>query len=68
MSKTCVTCKFEPAWEEVGRDSGDYPQLEGVCRAPKAVCDDRRTITMDTEYMMPDWGRSHECQMWEPKT
>jgi hypothetical protein len=67
MGKTCTNCKFEPAWKEIGRDSGDYPQLEGECRAPRAACDVRHKLRMDTEYMSLNWDRQSECQMWQSK-
>jgi hypothetical protein len=65
MSKSCTTCKYEPVWNEIGRDGDDWPQLEGMCRAPRAACDARRLIQLDTEWMEPDW--SGVCQMWTPK-
>lgn len=65
MSHTCTTCKYEPSWNEIGADGDGWPQLEGMCRAPRAACDSRRTVILDTEWMWPDL--MGDCQMWRPK-
>ncbi len=68
MSKSCVSCKYEPVWNEVGTDGDGWPQLEGMCRALRAACDTRHKIVLDTEYMIPECGmRILDCKLWEPK-
>lgn len=64
MSHTCTTCKYEPVWHEIGVDCHGWPQLEGECRAPRAACDQREKIRLDTEYMSTHLPN---CQMWRQK-
>lgn len=58
----CLTCKYEPKWVEIGQDGDGNMQCEGMCRAPKPMCDKRFMLMLDTEYMTVNIKK--KCAAW----